>query len=162
MTQVNPSNEFECPMCYETHELPKSGDFPVNKKLLGILREQPSEIRRSESIEALKFHLLECQVRVGELRTMLINNGVDKVQAVCQDIRTEVYLETERKIEALHSLSEGLIVKICDFEKECIESLSGKDVEKDFPGDLVSEFNELDAAWKKAIQQAQVCKFHSS
>lgn len=148
--------EFECPLCADMHELPKSGEFPVNKKLLAILKQRPCEIRRTEPIETLKFHLYDCQTKVNELRTMLINNGVDKVQACCQDLRTEVYLETERKIEALYEMSAKLIDKICDYEKECLAALESKEIEKHFPAVLVKEFTELDEKWKQVIQHAEV------
>jgi hypothetical protein len=46
-------------------------------------------------------------------------SGEDEIKEYCMPLRNKIYLETEKRIERIHEMSDMLIVEVDDYEKEC-------------------------------------------
>lgn len=62
----NDMYKIRCPLCPETHEIPKN-DFPVCQLILELLEENPCEVYRGKSAEILKTELNQIQNNLNEL-----------------------------------------------------------------------------------------------
>ena len=112
------SEHFKCPSCKEDHDLPKNNIFPENKVISRMMKKQPIEIILSAAVRDFKTKLNECKLEADELGFMLLNNGNDFVNKYCQQLRTDVHLAIEHKIEEIHKISDGMLNKINTFETE--------------------------------------------
>jgi len=145
------ATEFTCPICSNVHDVPKRGDdFPTSNALLKILKQQPSEIPRSRLIETFKTKLDEVRNIGQNLSNDLANDGVDKVQMFCQELRIEIELATERRLEEIQKLNEVLLRQVKEYEDERVGRLKTGGIE-DVDTKAISELKEFDFKWRKLV-----------
>ena len=122
---TNSQKEFECPLCQTSHVIPIDRQFPENKSLMKLLKQQPHEIQRdSQIVKDFKASLEENRNKCFDLKKYLINNGIDKVQEHCADLRISVQLAAEIRVKEIHEFRESAILEIEKFENDCIKDLS--------------------------------------
>ena len=117
------NGEYTCPVCGEPHAVPKERDLPTSSTLLGLLRQRPREFPRSPLIREFVAGLERLRRRAFAAEGELANNGRDKVVAFCQEMRIDVQLATERKIEEVHGASDLLLARVSRYEAECLRHL---------------------------------------
>ena len=121
----NGQKEFECPLCQSSHAIPNDLQFPDNKSLMKLLNQQPKEIQiHSKIVKDFKASLEENRIKCIDLKSYLINNGIDKVQEHCLNLRISVQLSAETRVKEIHELREHTILEIDKFENDCIKDLS--------------------------------------
>ena len=121
----NKKDEFECPLCEEKHDLPSNKNFPTNKTVLKILKKQPKEIEHSDLIKNFKKSLNLMVEKVNEYENIVNDNGTDRINSHCFDLRQEVDLATEKLIDQIQDEREKLLKEINDFEADRIKQLLG-------------------------------------
>jgi len=102
------------------HQFAKKG-FPLCKPLYKILSKSSNAIYRGEQIEKLAANIKFIE---NELRKMEfdLNHGTDVIKDHCIELRRQVQLATELKIQELNQANKRLIKQIDDFETECINN----------------------------------------
>lgn len=115
-------NEFTCDLCSEEHLQPKKG-FPINEIVAELIREQPNEVYRSKESEMLKTNLSKLEQLVHDVKFDM-ENGVDKIKDHCIELRRQVQLATEHKIQEINSFNDSFIKQIDHYEKECAQKLA--------------------------------------
>lgn len=118
-----PSNarEFKCPLCEEDHDLPKNNSFPVNKMILRMMKQKPTEIIQSSLVREFKDNLNKCNGKVYELKKKLTNNGIDFINEHCQELKTKVHLAIEYRKQELDKFGDEMLEQINQFESERIK-----------------------------------------
>jgi hypothetical protein len=138
--------------------MPFGQEFPANKTLLKILKQKPTEVKRSNAIEGLKSKLNEVFIRVFELKTSLANKGADKLMEYCLEARTDVHMETEKRIEMIRAMGDRLIKRIDDYEAECVASLAGSNISRSeiVSAELMELFREFDLKCRGYLQRSLI------
>ena len=88
-----------------------------------MLQQQPGEVEQSLFVKQFKKKLNECQARIYEVENTFVKNGADKVKEYCQNLRLEIQLATEQRINEMHLLSDKLMSQIDQFQADCIQNL---------------------------------------
>lgn len=133
------SNDLKCSFCDEDHIIPLKG-FPVNEIVTSLILEQPNEVYRSKESEMLKTNLNKLEQLANEL-TFDIENSADRVQSHCIELRRQVQLAVENKIQQINEFNDFFIKQIDTFEKECLQKLNLNS--KEFKEPLDKNLNEI-------------------
>ena len=122
-----------------SHVIPVDRQFPANKSLMKLLKEQPQEIERSQLFKDFKATLDQNRKKFMLLKSLLIDNDSDIVKEHCLNLRLDVDLARELKLkeqsdeikvlqsdEVKHfsTMSDEAIMKIEQYEKDCLNGLS--------------------------------------
>lgn len=151
--QIN-DNKFECCVCLETHIYPAEG-FPTCKTLSNLLTIKPEEIHRSDAVDSLKSSLDAIQNKIYSLKHST-KNGADKIKEYCIDLRNEVQLATELKIQQINEFSDDYMKTINKYENDCLTALELNDerlVELDKIMDDIQTFHD---EWEEYLQRFKI------
>ncbi len=142
-------------MCLEEHNMPKK-EFPLNEILASLILEQPNEVYRSKESEQLKSNLVKLETLLNEL-SFDMDHGVDKIKEHCIELRIQVQLAVEHKIQEINEFNDAFIKKIDLYEKECSEKLA---VDKELKQSLETVIDEV----KKFLieKREYLCRFQIS
>ena len=148
-------NLFKCAMCMEEHVLPKKG-FPLNEILVSLLQEHPNEVYRSKESEQLKSNLTKFETLLNEL-SFDMGHGVDKIKEHCIELRIQVQLAVEHKIQEINEFNDAFIKQIDSYEKECTVKTA---VDKELKQSLEAVIDEV----KKFLSEKReyLCRFQIS
>ena len=111
------NNKFKCIVCNEEKTLPKIG-FQVDRTAARLIELQPKEILRGPEAEKLRQNLGELEKKVNKL-IFEMENGEYLITEKCKELKREVQLAKEEKIEEINQLSESLFLKIDTYEEKC-------------------------------------------
>ena len=123
-------NEFTCPLCFQIHQMPKNG-FPLNKAFIELIQDisidkineiNKDQFDKSINIEYLKFNLKNLKMEIDKIDSM-IKNPSDELYEYCANLKREVQLSTEIKIENMNKLNDQFIKQIDEFEKKCSKNM---------------------------------------
>jgi len=114
------TNEIKCLMCKGIHLKPANG-FPLNEIVLGLMKENPKEVYRSQEAESLKSNLNEMRKAIDSF-TNCLNNGADNVKEHCIELRRLVQLSSEQKIAEINQLNDVFIKQIDQYQAKCIQN----------------------------------------
>ncbi len=128
--------------------------LPTSSIIQSMLLLKPIEILRTKSVNSLKTTLKNLQNKLDRLKSDL-NNGKDRIQEYCIDLRTELYLCTELLIERINKLSDELLKEINDYEKECISNFENKD-KKEFV-EMIQKVEEFYSKWNNDVNRFEIC-----
>lgn len=120
-TVLAEATRYECPVCHVSHELPKSRELPVNKMLYSVLKS--TEMSRCDLALQFMTKLDKCLAKAYELEGLFYNEGIDKVQEYCHNLRLDIYLATEKRKELVHQQSEELLMEINELESRSIKNI---------------------------------------
>ncbi len=113
------NNEFECLVCKNKHEMPKSG-LSISKPLLDMLSLKPNKISRGSAFDSLQVYLIDLKNIKDQLELMIVSSN-DHVKEHCLDLRADVQLVTEKAIEKINDFNAEIIQEIDDFENGYIQ-----------------------------------------
>lgn len=120
-------NEFTCDLCSNGHLIPQNG-FPINEIVLNLISEQPNEVYRSRESELLKTNLNQLESLATDVKFDLDNRG-DKVKDHCIELKRQVQLATEQKIQEINEFNKKFLKEVDQYEKECIQKLANNNSE---------------------------------
>ena len=122
---ANGQKVFQCRLCPASHAIPINFQFPDNKSLMKLLKERPQEMQsHCKILKEFKASLEHNRKNCLELKSFLINNGIDKVQEHCDKLRIDIQLAAEIRVKEIHELREQAILEIDNFEHDCTKDLS--------------------------------------
>ena len=146
ITLIENPNEFKCILCNQIHQIPKN-NFPTNDQLTEKLNKL-KEFNSTKEVQELKSTLnnIEAKLKQNEFG---LTNGEYVIKEQCTELRRQVQLAKETKIERINKESDEMIAKIDEFENDRInefdkDSNSKKQTEiKDQLDNLNETFNQL-------------------
>jgi hypothetical protein len=105
--------QFKCPLCRTLHALPIDRQLPDNKIIMRLLQEEPKEMERAKNVfKKLQVNLDLNREKLIILKSFLINKGVDKVQEHCANIRLDVHLAAEIKVNEIEQLGQEWVISL--------------------------------------------------
>jgi len=145
--------EFKCIHCKRIHQIPING-FPLNEHLNNRLIAL-EQVLNNEFTEIKKD--IENKLKKTEFN---ITNGHYLIKEYSREVRTQVQLAKKLKIEQINNMSDDLIRKIDDFEKELLENyLSKQNHSQVMEYDLLNkEINEIKKGIKNLNNQIDLAK----
>lgn len=106
--------KYKCIVCQIECEMPKKG-FPVNELVDKLIAKQPKEVSRGEEAERLKQLLADIEDMARKL-TYDMENGEFLIKEESNELRAQVQLVKEEKIEEINKISDVLLEKIDFYE----------------------------------------------
>ena len=145
------NRQYMCIICDKSHFMPEEG-LPVNKGLQKLLSRQPIQVYRSPAVESL-------QKGLGSIRKIMnsllfsINNGVEKIQEECIELRNQVQLAAEQAIQQLNVFREEMLNEINQFENETIVLYQSNEIDNNETTKTVKELVLFYSKWHEYLKQ---------
>ncbi len=79
--------------------------------------------KKREVVSKLKINLEQNRTNLLTLRSFLANDGADKVQEFCSDLRIDIDLSTEKLILMIHEQRDQLLNEVDSIEKDLTKKL---------------------------------------
>jgi len=117
--QLKENKEFQCIVCDELHEMPKTG-LHINKVLIELLSVESIKVSRGNAFESLQETLSQIENNKIDLKYCL-NNSDDCIKEHFIELRDKVQLVTEEAIEEIKDLNEKVIDEINGHEQKIID-----------------------------------------
>ena len=115
--QTIEKNEFKCALCNNVHQKPVNG-FPLNDQLIQQLNKR---LKTESSNEAQQFKTLSNNIDTKLKQAEFdLANGDYIIKEHCRELRREVQLAKEIKIEQIQKLSEEMLSQIDSYEQDRI------------------------------------------
>jgi len=133
-------NKYKCIACNKEETIPCNG-FLVNNVVVKLLAKQPKEISSGNEAEKLKQNICDLEVLVNKL-IFEQENGEHLITEDCQELRRQVQLAKEEKIEEINQQCDLLFIKIDTYEKTCISKYKEMNDAKKKANELIKSVNE--------------------
>jgi len=143
LIKVNENKMFTCTLCYnKEHKMPDEG-LAINKVILQLYSIRPIEFSRGKNVQDFKISLSKIK-KISNSIWFGLNNGADQIKENCLNLRSDIQLATEEKIEIINQFNELLIKQINDYEQICLKSFTEMDKSSkiDF-NKIINELNEF-------------------
>jgi len=134
------NNKYKCIACSEIDTMPKNG-FQVNRAVAKLIEKQPKEISRGPEAEKLKQNISDLEVIVKKF-IFEIENGEYLITEDCRELRRQVQLAKEEKIEEINKHYDTLILKIDNYEEKCKSKYKEMNYSKQKGKELIKLVNE--------------------
>ena len=134
------NNKFRCILCNKEELLPNNG-FMVNQLAVKFLAKKPKEISRGKEAERLKKTLYDLENLVGKL-LFEMDNGEYLITEDCKELRRQVQLAREEKIEEINQKCDALFIKIDSHEEYCKSKYKESKKSKLKANELIELVNE--------------------
>ena len=148
------ANGLMCPICEEFHVIPKHG-FTKNLSLTKLVLKKSENIYRGTIAENFKEQLKELKHKINDLNSHIIN-PIGKLKEYCGDLKNEIQLESEIKIEKIKTFNIELIKKIENYEQTCIDKLKFDDEFKSNFESITSDLNNFYKKWTDYLNKATI------
>ena len=155
--EMRGTRSFKClsESCGDEHLKPIKG-FPINKAVLNLLTTPLKEVYRGEDIETIEQNLKKIQNILNEI-TFDVENSDFKLKEFCTELRTQVQLSTEMKLNQINEMSDLLLKEIDDYETECIRMINYNKITEitsnDFYKEIKTFLDEKNNYLKKLIKK---------
>ena len=110
-------NKFKCSVCSKDSLMPING-FLVNNVVVKLITKQLKEISRGQEAEKLKQNLRDLEDLINKL-VFEMENGEYFIKEDCRELRRQVQLAKEEKIEEINQQCDALFLKIDNYEEKC-------------------------------------------
>jgi len=120
--------------------MPDDG-FIVNQLAAKLLAKQPKEISRGPEAEKLKHNLIDLEIIVNKLM-FEIENGEDLITEDCKELKRQVQLIKEEKIQDINKYCDALFLKIDNYEERCKSKYREINESKQKANELIKLVNE--------------------
>jgi len=137
--QVN-NNKFKCIACNKDETKPYNG-FQVNQLAVNFLRKRPKEISRGLEADKLKKNLIDLDVLVSRL-IFEMDNGEHLIAEDCKELKRQVQLVKEEKIEEINKHCDALFLKIDTYEEKCKNKYKEMNESKKKANELIKTVDE--------------------
>ena len=137
-------NKFKCIICNDDEIIPKNG-FKVNNVVVKLIGKKPKEISRGHEAEKLKQSLRDLEKLVNKL-IFEVENGEYLILDNFRELRRQVQLAKEEKIQEINQHCDVILQKIENYEEECINKYKELNESKHQANQLIKLVND-------AIQQ---------
>lgn len=156
------SKDFKCIVCTELHSWPRQ-EFPTCEQLAALLLEKPNDISRGEAADNLRQNIIDLQNQLDELNSTM-QNGVDRIREYCLNLRNDVQLAIETKMngkskipaefngKTINQINKSMIDKINNYEKECVEMFENDKSFQDKFDEMSNEITNFSIKWKNYIR----------
>ena len=111
------NNKFKCIACNKEDTIPNNG-FQINNAIVKFISKKPKEISRGIEVDKLKQNLLYLESLVNNL-LFEMDNGAYIITEACKELRRQVQLAKEEKIEEINQQCDALFLKIDAYEEKC-------------------------------------------
>lgn len=146
----------KCVTCSAEHSLTDDIQLSKCKVLIEMLSLKPNEIHRSDEVEKLKQFINDVKSNVVSIEKML-NGSVDMIKEHCAELRNEVQLATELKIQKLNELNIELIDDIYKYENECCAKfLSDASFQKTNISQQLVQSKEFTTEWTSYLNEFKI------
>ena len=135
VTIIEHPNEFKCILCQKIHQVPSEG-FKLNETLNEQLLKQEPE--PTEEIKQFKLLLDSIGIKLKQAEFNLFN-GDYLLKEHCRELRRQVQLAKETKVDQLEKLSDEMLNQIDMYEKERLNAYQLNANKQEF----TSKLNEL-------------------
>jgi len=134
------NNKFQCIVCNDVDTIPKNG-FQINQLAVRLLRKKPQEISRGPEADKLKKNIFELENLVNML-IFEIENGDHLITEDCKELRRQVQLVKEEKIEKINKHCDALFLKIDTYEEKCKNKYKEMNESKKKANELIKTVDE--------------------
>jgi len=134
------NNKFQCIVCNDVDTIPKNG-FQINQLAVRLLRKKPQEISRGPEADKLKKNIFELENLVNKL-IFEIENGDHLITEDCKELRRQVQLVKEEKIEKINKHCDALFLKIDTYEEKCKNKYKEMNESKKKANELIKTVDE--------------------
>ena len=110
-------NIYKCIACNKYEAMP-SKRFQVNTLAVKLLEKQPKEVSRGPEADKFKQNLRDLEILVNRL-ILAMENGEVFITDECKELRRQVQLAKEEKIQELENHCDALFKKIDSYEEIC-------------------------------------------
>ncbi len=147
--QVN-DNKYECIVCKKSETMPYNG-FQFNQLAVSLKAKRPKELSRGLEADKLKKNICVLDDLVKKL-IFETDNGECLITEHCNELRRQVQLAKEEKIEEINKHCDKLFLKIETYEKK--RKCNYKEMNDS--NDSKKKVNELIKSVNESIQQQNV------
>lgn len=119
----DPNSFIECPSCASSHSSPQSSPFIPNLLLANILQQRPMDIERIRHVCEFKSRLADIDVKLGCMERMLADGGREEIGEWYRNLRLDVLLVAEKRVQRIHELSDCLLDQLADCERQSLEKI---------------------------------------
>ena len=156
---------YKCIVCNEVDTVPKSG-FKVNRTTAKLLEKQPKEISRGAEVDKLKKNFRDLETLVSKLEFEM-DNGEYLIKEDCKELRTQVQLVKEEKIDEINKHCDALFLKIDSYEDRCKNKFKEMNESKQKANELIKLVNDSIQQQKEHLRKLKIdekktmeCKQH--
>ena len=135
------NNRFKCIACKKEKKMPNNG-FLVNSVAVKLLATQPKEISRGQEAEKLKKNLYDLEQLVNKL-LFEMDKGEYIIRDDCRELRRQVQLAKEERIEEINKYCDALFVKIDHYEEKCKSKSKEMNEAKKKANELIKSVNNF-------------------
>ena len=145
-------NRYAESVCQKYPEMPEDGTFSTNCTILDFYKEN-DKIKAQLNSLVQKLHAN--RKKIDELEGLMKNNGISKVKDFCRNIRMDIRENTAAKVSSIYRLEESLMVKVDEFEAECISGLDNVGIDDTNPFELINQFNNFYREWEIRLKKTR-------
>ena len=148
------NNKYKCISCNKESTIPEDG-FIVNNALAKLISKKPTEIPRGPEAEKLKQNLRDLENQVKKL-LFDMDNGEYLITEDCRELRRQVQLAKEEKIEAINQNCDALLLKIDANEQKCLCKYKEMDESKKKANELIKSVNKTIQIQNAYLRQLKI------
>ncbi len=150
-------NKYICPLCNAYHEFPEDGYFITNRALVQLLKQRPIEFVSDESMLELKQIMNENLKKMADLEKLKHDNGADRVNEYCQNVKKEIKTATMRIFDEVFKQHSLLLGTVEDFHKNCLKYLDMNPIDLNV-NYLIKEVKNFEATWRNSLNKHRIDK----
>ena len=137
--QLN-ENKFKCIVCKKEQPMSIDG-FIVNQLAVKLIERKPKEISRGPEANKLKQNICDLENLVSKLKFEM-DNGDYVITEDCRELRRQVQLAKEQKIQEFEKRCDALFLKIDDYEEKCKSKYKEMNASKQKANELIKSVND--------------------
>ena len=148
------NNKYKCISCNKEAIIPDDG-FIVNNAVVKLIAKKPTEIPRGPEAEKLKQNLRDLEILVNKL-IFEKDNGEYLITEDCRELRRQVQLAKEQKIEEINKHCDALLLKIDTYEQKCLNKYKEINESKKKAAELIKSVNETIQKQNAYLRQLKI------
>jgi len=147
------NNKYNCIACNKEETMPDG--FIVNQLAVKLIAKKPKEISRGNEVEKLKQNIRDIEEIVNKL-IFETENGEDLITEDCNELKRQVQLAKEERIEEINKHCDALFIKINIYEKTCKSRFKEKRDQKQKAYDLIKSVNDSIQQQREYLRQLMI------
>ena len=148
------NNKYKCISCKKEATIPDDG-YMVNNVVAKLIAKKPTEIPRGPEAEKLKQNLRDLEILVNKL-LFETENGEYLITEDCRELRRQVQLAKEQKIEEINKHCDALLLKIDTYEQKCLRKYKEINESKKKATELIESANDTIQKQNAYLRQLKI------